>query len=93
MDLYQYVIMYLLAVNLISFYLMGLDKDRARKGKYRISERTLFFWAMIGGSVGSIVGMQLFRHKTRHLNFRLGMPAILVLELYMLLEFVLEFTI
>ena len=93
MDLYQYVIMYLLAVNLISFYLMGSDKDRARKGKYRISERTLFFWAMIGGSVGSIVGMQLFRHKTRHLSFRLGMPAILVLELYILLEFVLEFTI
>ncbi|MEA1984415.1 MAG: DUF1294 domain-containing protein [Euryarchaeota archaeon] len=93
MVLYQYVIMYLLAVNIVSFYLMGSDKRRARKGKYRIPERTLFFWATIGGSVGSIVGMQLFRHKTRHLSFRVWMPAILVVEAYMLLEFLLEFIV
>ena len=60
---------------------MGIDKWKARKGAFRIPEATLFIIAIIGGSVGSILGMYIFRHKTRHWYFVWGMPAILALQL------------
>ena len=72
---------YLIFINLIAFFLMGLDKSKARRGKWRIPEKTLFLSAILGGSVGSILGMQLFRHKTRHTSFVVGMPCILFLQL------------
>lgn len=76
-------IIYLLIVNLIGFALMGIDKAKARKNKWRIPEKTLFFFAIIGGSIGSIAGMQVFRHKTQHNSFVYGMPAILAFQLMM----------
>lgn len=75
------ITVYLTAVNLIGFSLMGFDKWKARKHAWRIPEATLFIVAVIGGSVGSILGMQVFRHKTRHWYFVYGMPAILLLQL------------
>lgn len=72
---------WLAAVNLAAFAAMGLDKRRARKGAWRVRERTLFLLALIGGSVGAIAGMWLFRHKTRHWYFALGLPAILAVQL------------
>jgi len=60
---------------------MGIDKRKAIKRSWRISEATLFLVAILGGSVGSILGMKLFRHKTRHWYFVWGMPAILVLQI------------
>lgn len=75
------ITVYLTAVNLIGFALMGFDKWKARKHAWRIPEATLFIVAVIGGSVGSILGMQVFRHKTRHWYFVYGMPAILLLQL------------
>lgn len=73
---------YLLAVNLWAFWLMGLDKGRAkRKGARRIRERTLFLSALLGGSPGAILGMWMFRHKTRHWYFVWGMPAVFILQL------------
>ena len=72
---------YLLAVNLIAFVLMGVDKRRARRHTWRISEKTLFAAAILGGSLGGIAGMFAFRHKTKHLRFVLGLPAILLLQL------------
>jgi len=77
----KYVGFYLLAVNLAAFCLMGADKRRARRGEWRIRERTLFLCALLGGSVGSILGMWLFHHKTRHWYFLLGLPAILFAQL------------
>lgn len=71
---------YLLAVNLAGFVAMGVDKRRARLGLWRIRERTLFLLAGIGGSIGSWLGMQVFRHKTRHASFRFGIPAILIAQ-------------
>ena len=68
---------YALAVNILGFLLMGIDKWKARKGAFRIPESTLFIIAIIGGSIGSILGMYTFRHKTRHWYFVYGMPAIL----------------
>ncbi len=75
------VILYLLLVNLFSFSLMGIDKSKARHRKWRIPEKTLFLSALLGGSIGSILGMQLFRHKTKHWYFVIGMPLILVVQL------------
>lgn len=72
---------YLLAANLIAFILMGIDKRRAKKDQWRIRERTLFLPVLLGGGVGGILGMKVFRHKTQHWYFRFGFPAILILEI------------
>ncbi len=74
-------IAYVLAINVIGFFSMYLDKRKARKKLWRIPEATLFLIAIIGGSIGSIIGMHLFRHKTRHWYFVYGMPVILVLQI------------
>lgn len=75
------LIWYLAAVNLLAFILMGVDKARARRGVRRIPEKALFLAALIGGSVGALLGMYTFRHKTRHRSFVIGMPVILLLQL------------
>ena len=81
-DLWTLLAVYLLAVNLLAFALMGIDKWKSKhEGKRRIRERTLFVWAVLGGSVGSICGMRLFHHKTKHRSFVWGLPAILVLQI------------
>lgn len=72
---------YLVAVNLLGFAIMGIDKSKAKKRAFRISEATLFIVAIIGGSIGSILGMQIFRHKTKHWYFKFGMPFILLMQL------------
>ena len=81
----QYILpalgVYLLLVNLWAFALMGVDKRRAKKDKWRIRERTLFLPVLLGGGAGGILGMKVFRHKTKHWYFRFGFPAILILEL------------
>ena len=72
---------YLIAVNILAFALMGIDKYKAQHHRWRIPEKTLFLSAILGGSIGSICGMQLFRHKTKHKSFVIGMPAILIVQL------------
>lgn len=79
------IILYLASVNCISFIVMGVDKHKARKRAWRIPESTLFVLALIGGSAGSILGMHLFHHKTRHWYFLYGMPAILILQVLLVL--------
>ena len=71
------ILLYLLAINLFGFLLMGIDKHKARKQAWRIPESTLFSVAIIGGSLGSWLGMYTFRHKTQHKSFVIGMPVIL----------------
>lgn len=81
-DILIYLIIgYLVMMNIAGFASMGIDKKRAIRGAYRISEASLFIIALLGGSMGSILGMQLFRHKTKHWYFVWGMPAILILQL------------
>ena len=75
------VIIYLILINIITFIIFGVDKSRARSHAWRIPEKRLFFLAVIGGSIGAIAGMYIFRHKTRHWYFVIGMPLILVLQL------------
>ncbi|WP_404456388.1 DUF1294 domain-containing protein [Virgibacillus necropolis] len=74
------VVWYLVIINIIAFILMGIDKRRAIKHKWRISEKTLLVTAIVGGSIGAIVGMRMFRHKTKHRLFTIGMPFILVIQ-------------
>lgn len=76
-----YILLYLLAVNLLLFAVMGIDKYKAKHQLWRIPERTLFVLAAIGGSLGGILGMRIFHHKTLHPQFRYGFPAILILQL------------
>lgn len=78
---YMVLAVYLLAVNLISFCLMGIDKSKAIRHKWRIPEKTLFISAALGGSIGAILGMRLFHHKTKHWYFVWGMPIILLVQL------------
>ena len=80
-DIWLIIIIYLVAVNLLGLILMGVDKSRAKRRKWRIPEATLFLVAVIGGALGSIAGMYIFRHKTKHWYFVFGMPAILVIHL------------
>lgn len=91
MGVIQYLLIYIGLVNLAGFAMMGIDKDRARRHKWRIPEATLFLIAGIGGSLGSIIGMYTFRHKTLHLSFKIGMPVIFVLQFAFLL-FILFFS-
>ena len=79
-DIWLIILIYLAAVNLFGLIIMGVDKSRAKRRKWRIPEVTLFLVAVIGGSIGSIAGMYIFRHKTKHWYFVVGMPVILVLQ-------------
>ena len=81
MDVILTIAGYFAILNILGLSLMGIDKWKARKGAFRIPEAPLFIIAIIGGSVGSILGMYIFRHKTRHWYFVWGMPAILALQL------------
>ena len=83
--LFNVLLVYLLIINAVGFILMLVDKVKAKKNLWRIPEATLFLVAAIGGSVGSILGMYTFRHKTRHLKFTIGVPAILIFQILIFL--------
>ena len=74
------IAVYLILINLITFIVYGVDKSLAIKHKWRISEATLIMLAVIGGSIGAFLGMQVFRHKTKHMKFVIGVPVIIVLQ-------------
>lgn len=78
------VVFWLAAANLLGLILMGADKSRARRGAWRIPEKTFFILAVLGGSVGCWLGMYLFHHKTRHWYFVVGMPLILIAQILIL---------
>ena len=79
--LYQILLVYLLLVNAAGFLLMLVDKIKAKRNLWRIPEATIIGVAVIGGSIGAIAGMNLFRHKTKHAKFYIGLPVILVLQI------------
>lgn len=79
-QLWQLACLYWITVNLLAFALMGLDKRRARRGGWRISEKALFLFPVLGGSLGGMLGMRAFRHKTRHWYFRAGFPLLFLLQ-------------
>ena len=75
------IIAYVIIINIVGLFSMLIDKRRAINNKWRIPEKTLFLIAILGGSIGSNIGMRLFRHKTKHWYFVFGMPAILIIQL------------
>ncbi len=81
---YQYLIaLYLVAINLIAYILYAIDKYKSKKHKWRISEKALIAVALFGGSIGALFAMKMFRHKTKHKKFTIGVPLILIAQIVM----------
>lgn len=80
----KYFIIYVSIINMIGLLIMGIDKSRARKHRFRIPEKSLFLCSILGGSIGTWAGMYLFHHKTRHWYFVVGMPLILFVQILLL---------
>lgn len=74
-------IFYLLIINILGFTFMYIDKGKAKKHKWRISENTLIILSLLGGSIGSFIGMNKFRHKTKHIKFKYGIPLIIIFQI------------
>ena len=72
---------YLIVINILTFAVYGIDKWKARQGNWRISEATLLMLAVIGGTIGALLGMQVWRHKTMHKKFKYGLPLILLAQI------------
>ncbi len=75
------ILIYLAAINIAAFFLYGIDKWKARHDKWRVTEARLLWIAVAGGSIGALLGMKIWHHKTKHNKFRFGLPAILILQL------------
>lgn len=80
MNIALYVFIYIIIINVVGLLLMGIDKWKAKKNRWRIPEKVLFVVSLIGGSIGTWAGMYTFRHKTKHWRFVIGMPLILSLQ-------------
>lgn len=78
---FKILLIYLIAINLITFLDFGIDKWKAKHGKWRTPESSLLMMAVAGGSVGAWMGMNTFRHKTKHWKFKVGIPAIMIMQL------------
>ena len=81
----KWALLWVLALSLADFALMGVDKRRAKRGAWRVKERTFFLLALLGGSPGALLGMWTFRHKTRHWYFKFGLPAILIVQIVLVI--------
>ncbi len=77
----EIAIIYFIIINIIAFMLMGIDKHKAKKHKWRIPEKNLFISALLFGSIGANLGMWVFRHKTKHIQFLVVMPLILIAQI------------
>ncbi|WP_338470461.1 DUF1294 domain-containing protein [Niallia sp. XMNu-256] len=85
--MFEYIILYFLFINLVGFFVMKADKQKAKNREFRISEKTLWTVAILGGAIGSTIGMNLFRHKTKHLIFKVGLPILAILDIVLLIYF------
>ena len=74
-------LIYGIAINIVTFFLYGVDKWKAKRSRWRVPESTLLWWAAFGGSIGALVGMKAWHHKTLHAKFRFGIPAILIAQI------------
>lgn len=86
----QNIIIYFIVMNLIGFFIMWLDKRKAKKGAWRIPEKTLFIITALGGGIGTTAGMYAFRHKTQKIQFVIGLPFITILEIITVIYFALK---
>ncbi|HEK5046593.1 TPA: DUF1294 domain-containing protein [Clostridioides difficile] len=86
----NFILIYFIVINSIAFFSMYIDKKRAIRNEWRIKEATLMSIAVIGGSIGSIIGMYSFRHKTKHIEFTFGIPFILFLQFLLVYFYILK---
>ncbi len=89
--LYKILLIYLCAINLVAFLAYGLDKLKAKKDKWRIPEKVLILFAVFGGSIGALLGMRVFHHKTQKLKFKIGIPVIILLQIALVVFFIYVF--
>lgn len=82
----QALLAYMAIVSIVLLVMMGMDKSKAKKHEWRIAERTLFTLAIAGGAVGGVLGMYLFRHKTRHNSFAFGFPLLAAIQIFILVQ-------
>ena len=75
---------YLIVINIVTFLVYGIDKWKAKQGSWRISEATLLILAVIGGSIGALLGMKIWHHKTMHKKFKFGLPLILIIQIILI---------
>lgn len=85
------LIIYLFLINLLGFYIMLIDKRRAIKKQWRISEKSIIGISIIGGSIGVLLGMKTFNHKTKHKKFTIGIPFIMLTQVLILIFFIINF--
>ena len=91
MKLYEIIFSYLLMINIFTMYTFFLDKSKAKNKKWRIKESTLFLLSIFGGSFGAMLGMKLFKHKTKHWYFKYGIPFIMAVQIILTLYTVIKF--
>jgi len=84
----KFLLIYIIIMNVVGFFIMGIDKRKAEKHAWRIPEKTLFLVSLIGGSIGTLLGMYVFRHKTKHWYFVIGMPLILIIHIILAVKFI-----
>ena len=82
------VLIYLAVINVVTFFMYGIDKWKAKNSKWRIRETALLGLAVLGGSIGAWLGMKVWRHKTQHKKFKYGVPAIIIVQLALIVYFI-----
>ena len=83
-EMTEALLYYLIGINIVTFLVYGIDKWKAKQGSWRISEATLLILAVIGGSIGALLGMKVWRHKTLHKKFKYGLPLILIIQIILI---------
>ena len=83
----EMIFLYVIIINIIGFFIMGIDKFKAQKGYWRTPEKTIFMITLLGGGIGTVAGMYVFRHKTKKLKFTIGLPTILISEIVLIIYF------
>ena len=89
-EMIKYIILEMFGMSIVLFVVMGLDKYKAKTGRWRVSEKTLFLMALLGGALGGVVGMRVFHHKTKHWYFQYGFPALLIVQAALLVWLILR---
>ena len=93
LNLLHIVFIYLVSINVVTFFMYGIDKWKAKKSRWRIRETALLGLAVLGGSIGAWLGMKVWHHKTQHKKFKYGVPAIIIVQLALIVYFIISKTI
>ena len=93
LNLLHIVLIYLVSINVVTFFMYGIDKWKAKKSRWRIREAALLGLAVLGGSIGAWLGMKVWHHKTQHKKFKYGVPAIITVQLALIVYFIISKTI